>query len=139
MWNKSGEDMSELNFDVEFEKFNLKDDDCLVVRVNTSSMTEDEAVNKLTEIREDPFIQYVEEKGNKVFVTYSGVKLEILRLEETDKLAVYVDVSDMEEGKRDKYLEFIEHKMSALEDNVIVLPVDNNMPQYRVINETEEA
>lgn len=131
--------MSELNFDVEFEKFNLKDDDCLVVRVNTSSMTEDEAVNKLTEIREDPFIQYVEEKGNKVFVTYSGVKLEILRLEETDKLAVYVDVSDMEEGKRDKYLEFIEHKMSALEDNVIVLPVDNNMPQYRVINETEEA
>lgn len=131
--------MSELNFDVEFERFNLKPDDCLVVRVNTSNMTEEEAVSKLSEIREDPFLQYVEDKGNKVFVTYSGVKLEILRLEENDKLAVYVDVSDMEESKRDKYLEFIEHKMSALEDKIVILPVDNSMPQYRVVNENEEV
>ena len=59
--------------------------------------------------------------------------------EENDKLAVYVDVSGMEESKRDKYVEFIEHKMRALEDKVVILPIDNNMPQYRVVNENEEA
>jgi len=49
--------MSETNFDVEFERFNLKEDDCLVVRVNTSNLTEEQAVDKLTEIREDSFFK----------------------------------------------------------------------------------
>lgn len=131
--------MSETNFDVEFEKFNLKEDDCLVVRVNTSNLTEDQAVEKLTEIREDSFIKYVEEKGHKVFVTYTGVKLEILRLQEDDKLAVYVDVTDMEETRRDQYIEFIEQKMSVLEDKIVILPIENNMPQFRVVNTNEEV
>lgn len=131
--------MSETNFDVEFEKFNLKEDDCLVVRVNTSNLTEDQAVEKLTEIREDSFIKYVEEKGHKVFVTYTGVKLEILRLQEDDKLAVYVDVTDMEETRRDQYIEFIEQKMSVLEDKIVILPIENNMPQFRVVNNNEEV
>lgn len=124
--------MSEVDLEVEFQKFNLKEDDCLVVRVNTSNLSEEEAVKKLEEIREDDFVKYVEEKGNKVFVTYSGVKLEILRLEDGDKLAVYVDVTDMDEEKREQYLEFISLKMNALEDKVVILPVENNMPQYRV-------
>lgn len=131
--------MSETNFDVEFEKFNLKEDDCLVVRVNTSNLTEDQAVEKLTEIREDSFIKYVEEKGHKVFVTYTGVKLEILRLQEDDKLAVYVDVTDMEETRRDQYIEFIEQKMSVLEDKIVILPIENNMPQFGVVNTNEEV
>lgn len=131
--------MSETNFDVEFERFNLKEDDCLVVRVNTSNLTEEQAVEKLTEIREDSFIKYVEEKGHKVFVTYTGVKLEILRLQEDDKLAVYVDVTDMEETHRDQYIEFIEQKMSVLEDKIVILPIENNMPQFRVVNANEEV
>lgn len=131
--------MSETNFDVEFERFNLKEDDCLVVRVNTSNLTEEQAVEKLTEIREDSFIKYVEEKGHKVFVTYTGVKLEILRLQEDDKLAVYVDVTDMEETHRDQYIEFIEQKMSVLEDKIVILPIENNMPQFRVVNTNEEV
>lgn len=131
--------MSETNFDVEFERFNLKEDDCLVVRVNTSNLTEEQAVEKLTEIREDSFIKYVEEKGHKVFVTYTGVKLEILRLQEDDKLAVYVDVTDMEETRRDQYIEFIEQKMSVLEDKIVILPIENNMPQFRVVNTNEEV
>ena len=139
MWNKSGENMSENNFEVEFQKFNLIEDDCLVVRVNTSNLTEEQAVEKLTEIRDDSFIKYVEEKGHKVFVTYTGVKLEILRLEEGDKLAVYVDVTDMEETRRDQYIEFITQKMSSLEDKVVILPVENNTPQFRVINTNEEV
>ena len=126
--------MNKEELEIEFQKFNLKENDCLVVRVNTANMTEEEAVNKLNEIREDSFLQYVEEKGNKVFVTYSGVKLEILRLEEGDKLAVYVNVTDMDDEKKEKYLDFIEHKMSALEDKVVILPIDNNEPQYRVMN-----
>ncbi len=131
--------MSENNFEVEFQKFNLIEDDCLVVRVNTSNLTEEQAVEKLTEIRDDSFIKYVEEKGHKVFVTYTGVKLEILRLEEGDKLAVYVDVTDMEETRRDQYIEFITQKMSSLEDKVVILPVENNTPQFRVINTNEEV
>jgi len=131
--------MSETNFDVEFERFNLKEDDCLVVRVNTSNLTEEQAVDKLTEIREDSFIKYVEEKGHKVFVTYTGVKLEILRLQEDDKLAVYVDVTDMEETRRDQYIEFIEQKMSVLEGKIVILPIENNMPQFRVVNTNEEV
>ena len=129
--------MSEKELEVEFQKLNLKEGDCLVIKVNTYGMSEDEAVKKLSSIREDEFIEYVENKGNKVFVTYSGIGVEILRMEETDKLAVYVDTTSLEESKLEKYLEFIEHKLESLGDKVVIIPTQFNSPQLRVIKEEE--
>nr|QMP82901.1 MAG: hypothetical protein [Caudoviricetes sp.] len=129
--------MSEKELEVEFQKLNLKEGDCLVIKVNTYGMSEDEAIKKLSSIREDEFIEYVENKGNKVFVTYSGIGVEILRMEETDKLAVYVDTTSLEESKLEKYLEFIEHKLESLGDKVVIIPTQFNSPQLRVIKEEE--
>lgn len=129
--------MSEKELEVEFQKLNLREGDCLVIKVNTYGMSEDEAIKKLSSIREDEFIEYVENKGNKVFVTYSGIGVEILRMEETDKLAVYVDTTSLEESKLEKYLEFIEHKLESLGDKVVIIPTQFNSPQLRVIKEEE--
>ena len=129
--------MSEKELEVEFQKLNLKEGDCLVIKVNTYGMSEDEAVKKLSSIREDEFIEYVENKGNKVFVTYSGIGVEILRMEENDKLAVYVDTTSLEESKLEKYLEFIEHKLESLGDKVVIIPTQFNSPQLRVVKEEE--
>ena len=129
--------MSEKELEVEFQKLNLKEGDCLVIKVNTYGMSEDESVKKLSSIREDEFIEYVENKGNKVFVTYSGIGVEILRMEENDKLAVYVDTTSLEESKLEKYLEFIEHKLESLADKVVIIPTQFNSPQLRVVKEEE--
>lgn len=129
--------MSEKELEVEFQKLNLKEGDCLVIKVNTYGMSEDESVKKLSSIREDEFIEYVENKGNKVFVTYSGIGVEILRMEENDKLAVYVDTTSLEESKLEKYLEFIEHKLESLGDKVVIIPTQFNSPQLRVVKEEE--
>ena len=129
--------MSEKELEVEFQKLNLKEGDCLVIKVNTYGMSEDEAVKKLSSIREDEFIEYVENKGNKVFVIYSGIGVEILRMEENDKLAVYVDTTSLEESKLEKYLEFIEHKLESLGDKVVIIPTQFNSPQLRVVKEEE--
>ena len=130
--------MSENNLELEFQKFNLNEGDCLVVRVNTSNMSEEEAVKKLAELHEDDFLKYVEERGNKVFITYSGIKLEILRLLEGDKLAAYVDVTSMEPEEEEKYLDYIKHKLVDLEGKVVIIPMRNDSPQVRVVNEGEE-
>ena len=129
--------MSEKELEVEFQKLNLREGDCLVIKVNTYGMSEDEAVKKLSSIREDEFIEYVENKGNKVFVIYSGIGVEILRMEENDKLAVYVDTTSLEESKLEKYLEFIEHKLESLGDKVVIIPTQFNSPQLRVVKEEE--
>ena len=129
--------MSDKELEVEFQKLNLKEGDCLVIKVNTYGMSEEEAVSKLSNIREDEFVQYIEDKGNKVFVTYSGIGVEILRMEEDDKLAVYVDTTNLEESKIEKYLEFINHKLESLGDKVLIVPTQFNSPQLRVVKEEE--
>lgn len=128
--------MSE-QLEVEFNKLNLKENDSLVIKVNTSGMSEEEAVKRLGDIREDEFIRYIEEKGNKVFVTYTGVDVQILRLQENDQLAVYVDTTGLEENKVEKYLDFIAHKLESLGDKVLIIPTMGNSPQLRVVKKEE--
>ena len=79
--------------ELEFQKLNLQENDFLVIKVSKGDLTEDELKNRLFELRNDEFINYVEEKGHKVFLTYTGIDLQILRLEENDKVVAYVDVS----------------------------------------------
>jgi len=128
----------ELDLEVEFQKLNLKEDDCLVIKVNTYGLSEEQAVEKLSNIRDDEFIRYIEDQGNKVFVTYSGIGVEILRMEETDKLAVYVDTTTLEESKEEKYLNYIKDKLISLGDKVIIIPTKFNSPQIRVVDDSGE-
>ena len=85
--------------EIAFSKFNLKEDDILVINVDTRGLDMNSAKNRVYNTREDPVVKYIESKGNKVLVTYTGVSLNILRLEENDKVAVYADVSVMDEDE----------------------------------------
>ena len=122
-------------FDVQFSKFNLKENDCLVVKVDISNLSEKEAVERLSSVRNDSFIKYVEEKGHKTFITYTGLNLTILRMEETDKLVAYASVDDMTEEEAKQYVEYIKFKIMSniSEDKLIVVPIRRNSPVLEVL------
>ena len=114
------EETTKTTFDVEFQKLNLQENDSLVVRLNTSNMDEEEIVSKLNEIKNDEFIKYIEESGHRVFITYNGVKLEILRLQENDKLVMYVDTSSFKTLKeKDEYMDYIKMKMIDVSEKLM--------------------
>lgn len=124
--------------ELEFFKLNLKENDSLVVKVNTANLTEDQAVEKLKSVSEDPFITYVKEKGHNVFVTYTGVDVQILRFEDGDKLMVYCDVSTFtDEETKEKYLSYVKEKLNVLEDKLVVVPVEGANPQFRMVKESQ--
>jgi hypothetical protein len=64
--------------EIGFSRLNLKLGDDLIIKVNTSGLSEEDSVKKLKEISDDDFLKYVTERGHRVFVTYTGVDLEIL-------------------------------------------------------------
>lgn len=128
--------MSEL--DLEFRKFNLQEGDNLIIKVNTSGMSEDQAVESLKNVYNDPFTEYVRNKGHQVFVTYTGVDMQILRIEENDKIAVYCDVSRFTDSEeKEKYLSFIKEKLSELGDKVIIVPTEGSDPRLRIVKESQ--
>lgn len=112
---------------VELLKFELSDNDILVVKVNIEGLTEEEAVEKIASLREDPVLKGLEEAGKKILYTYSGIDFSLVKLEEKDKLIVYVDVNYFElEEEKEEYLNTIKEKVqSQISDHdVIVCPVD---------------
>lgn len=111
----------EEQLELEFQKFNLKEGDVLVIKTNLQGLTEEEAVSRLSELREDEFVKYIEGKGNKVVVSYTGVDFQILRTEPTDKVVVYVDSSTMSEEESTEYLDLIKSKLSGTIANDIVM------------------
>lgn len=136
MWNKGGKNMSE--FDLEFRKFNLQEGDNLIIKVNTSGMSEDQAVESLKKVYNDPFTEYVRNQGHQVFVTYTGVDIQILRIEENDKIAVYCDVSRFTDSEEEeKYLSFVKEKLSELGDKVIIIPTEGCDPRFRIVKESQ--
>lgn len=110
----------EEQLELEFQKFNLKEGDVLVIKTNLQGLTEEEAVARLSELREDEFVKYIEDRGNKVVVSYTGVDFQILRTEPTDKVVVYVDASTMSEEESTEYLELIKSNLSDIIKNDIV-------------------
>lgn len=120
--------------EVEYSKLSLKPGDYLVIKLNTNGLTEEEARQKLSEIRNDEFVKYIEDKGNKVFVSYTGVDFSILRMTDDDKLVAYIDVTDLDEEKASKYEEFVRFKLenNISEDQLIVVPRRKNSPELAI-------
>lgn len=126
--------------EVQYKRLNLKEGDNLIIEVDNVGLTEDELKNKLFELRNDEFVSFVEEKGHKVFVTHSGIKLEILRMEPNDKLVVYADVSNMTDEEEKQYLDFVKFKITANvpEEKIILLPKRNGSPALSTLQTKEE-
>ncbi len=113
--------------EVQFSRLSLEKGDYLVIKVDINDLTDEQIKERLASVREDPFVKYVEEQGNPVFVTYSGINLNILRLEENDKVVAAVNVSDLPEQMAEKYLDYIKFKLVDYigEDRLMVVPVNN--------------
>jgi hypothetical protein len=124
---------------VGFSRLNLKEGDSLIVKLDTSNMTEEESSSKLKEIREDQFIKYVESRGHNVFVTYSGIDLNILRLGDSDKVVAYANVTDMSEDEESKYIDYIDFKLKDQigEDRLVIVPVRKNSPILKITTKEE--
>lgn len=119
--------------EVEFLKLNLKQDDVLIIKVDTSEMSPDEATDKLSSIRDDEFVNYIKDRGNPVLVAYSGLDFQILRLDEKDKVVVYMDVSSMDDDKAKNYEDYIKFKLNeTLGDRLIPIQVRNGSPVLKV-------
>jgi hypothetical protein len=119
--------------EIEFLKLNLKQDDILIIKVDTSEMTPDEATDKLSSVRDDDFVNYIKDRGNPVLVAYSGLDFEILRLDEKDKVVVYMDVSSMDDDKAKNYEDYIKFKLNeTLGDKLIPIQVRNGSPVLKV-------
>jgi hypothetical protein len=125
--------------EIVFSKFNLKENDVLVINVDTKGLDLDSAKNRVFNTREDPLVKFIESKGNKVLVTYSGVSLNILRLEENDKVAVYADVSVMDEQETEQYIDYLKFKLkdSIGEDKLVIVPVKGNSPKLKIVKSEE--
>lgn len=121
--------------DLQFKRLNLKEGDSLVVEVSSSGLTEDEIQERLKSVREDEFTKFVEDKGHKVFVTYTGVNLNILRMQENDKLAVYVDTTVMDQPTETKYIDYIKSILSRNieEEKLVVIPQKEGYPQLGIV------
>jgi hypothetical protein len=119
--------------EIEFLKLNLKQDDILIIKVDTSEMSPDEATDKLSSVRDDDFVNYIKDRGNPVLVAYSGLDFEILRLDEKDKVVVYMDVSSMDDDKAKNYEDYIKFKLNeTLGDKLIPIQVRNGSPVLKV-------
>lgn len=120
--------------EVEFNRLALKADDYLVIKLNSEGLTEDELKKKLFDIRNDDFVRYVEEKGNKVFVTYSGVDFSILRMNENDKVVAYIDVTNLSDEDAEKYSDYVRFKLEGNIESykLIVVPRKRNSPELAI-------
>lgn len=123
----------EEKMELEFSKLKLNPEDILVIKVNTNGIDEAESVKKVSSIRDDEFVKYIESKGNKVFVSYTGLDFQILRMEESDKVIAYIDVSSLDEENSEKYVDFIKFKLGeSLQEKLICVPVKNGSPKLRI-------
>lgn len=125
--------MEDTKKEIEFLKLKLQPDDILVIKVDTSEMTPDEATNKLSSVRDDEFVKYIKERGNPVLVAYSGLDFQILRIDDKDKVVVYIDVSSMDDEKAANYEEYIKFKLNeTLGDKIVPIQVRNGSPVLKV-------
>lgn len=128
--------MEENQNEIEFYKLGLTPEDILLLKVNISGLTEEEATKKLAEVREDPFVKYIESKGNKVIISYTGVDFNIMRLNETDKVIAYLNVDAMNEDQETNYINYIKGKLDGdFGDKLICVPVRNGSPVLAIKEE----
>lgn len=118
--------------EIGFSRLNLKPGDDLIIKVNTSGLSEEDSVKKLKEISDDDFLKYVTERGHRVFVTYTGVDLEILRVEPEDKVLVYVKEEGMSDSQKEEYHNLIKEKLNVFGDQLLLIPVSKHLHDIRV-------
>ena len=120
--------MMEEKYSVGFEKLNLKPEDILIIKVDTIGLSEEESLSRLSSVRNDGFVKYIQDKGNAVLVAYSGLNFEVLRTSENDKVLVYAEIADVSE-ESEKYLDYIKFKLKGdLGDKVVVIPTKKEVP-----------
>lgn len=120
--------MMEEKYSVGFEKLNLKPEDILIIKVDTIGLSEEESLSRLSSVRNDGFVKYIQDKGNAVLVSYSGLNFEVLRKSENDKVLVYAEIADVSE-ESEKYLDYIKFKLKGdLGDKVVVIPTKKEVP-----------
>jgi hypothetical protein len=120
--------MMEEKYGVGFEKLNLKPEDILIIKVDTIGLSEEESLSRLSSVRNDGFVKYIQDKGNAVLVAYSGLNFEVLRKSENDKVLVYAEIADVSE-ESEKYLDYIKFKLKGdLGDKVVVIPTKKEVP-----------
>lgn len=126
--------------ELEFSKLNLSPEDILIIKVDITGLSEKESTEKLRSIREDEFVKFVEGKGNKVLVSYSGIEFQILRTKETDKVVCYVDVSSLDETETEDYIEHIKFMLNeSIGERLICIPVKNGSPKLAVKSEKDNV
>lgn len=127
--------MTENLYEIEFRKLNLDPSDTLIIKVNNNGLSPEKLVEKVEEIKNDDFFKYIEEQGNKVIVSYSGIDFQILRMQEKDKVLVYADVSSMTEEECEEYEKRLTLKFKQiLGESMIYIPVKNGSPVVKIKN-----
>jgi len=118
---------------IEFAKLNLQKNDILILKVNIYGLDEKSATEKLSEVRNDEFVKYIEEQGNKVIVSYTGLDFQILRTQQDDKVVAYADVSMMTDNQAEEYLDLIKSKLyDSIGDRLICVPTKNGSPVLKI-------
>jgi hypothetical protein len=114
--------------EVEFNRLGLKEGDYLVIKVKANDLSDEELKSKLFEVRNDEFVQFVESKGHKVLVVHPGLEFNILRMEENDKLVVYVDLTPFNNEEANNYIDFLNFKLESHieKDKLVIVPSRKN-------------
>lgn len=109
------------------EKFNLVEGDVLVVKVDITGCTEEQALAKLSEVRENETLKSISEAGGKILFTYTGIDFSLLKISEEDKLLIYADTSPFSsEEDKETYMSSLKEKVSnQISNEVVVIPVDS--------------
>lgn len=120
--------MSNEEYEIQFNKLNFKENDYLIIQANTTNVTN--IPSALREIKNSDFVKYLyEEKNVKVFICGSDLKFQILRMEESDKLIMEVDVDNVNHEDIDGYLTKIYDTVvrNIDKNNIIIIPKKGNV------------
>lgn len=107
-----------------FERLGLKENDILVIKVKSEGQSANDVIQRMSAVRNDDFVSYIQERGHPVLVVNDGISFEILRTSENDKVVVYLDVSSMNESEAETYEDLIKMKLrDSIGDKLICVPV----------------
>lgn len=121
-------------FETNFYKMNLSTDDILVLKIDISGMTEEQASKRLELVREDEFVKYIESKGNKVIVSYTGIDFAVLKLDEGDKVIAYLDVSPLDENDEERYVNKFKGSLNHIfGEKLVTIPTRNGSPVLGIL------
>lgn len=126
------------DIELQFSKLNLVEGDSLLVKVNVDGSNEELLAEKLKEVSQNGLVEYVRDKGHAVIITHSGIDFQILRLQENDKVMVYVNLDFVEEDQRQNYLNLIEEKLVGIKNDYVLVPIMKDAIRVRVSNKENE-